>query len=38
MATEPAKCPNCGKPVSPASLAMCPGCLLKAGFATGTGT
>ena len=35
MTTESAKCPNCGKPVSPhALMAMCPDCLLKAGFAT----
>ena len=39
MNPEPATCPNCGKPVSPNSLmALCPDCLLRAGFATGTET
>jgi len=38
MNTEPATCPNCGKPVSPhALMALCPDCLLRAGFGTATG-
>src|SRR4051794_21721379 len=38
MSTEPATCPNCGKPVSPhALMALCPDCLLRAGFGTATG-
>ncbi len=38
MNTESATCPNCGKPVSPhALMALCPDCLLRAGFGTATG-
>jgi serine/threonine protein kinase len=38
MNTEPATCPNCGKPVSThALMALCPDCLLRAGFGTATG-